>query len=74
MNSVSIHSVIFACRPRRGSWHVSIMRTLAWAGAQIAAWRRQSRDRRTLSRMSIRQLDDLPINWLDDIRDIKRPY
>jgi uncharacterized protein YjiS (DUF1127 family) len=39
----------------------------ALAGA-IADWRRAARDRRILSRMSLRQLEDLQLSWPDDIR------
>jgi uncharacterized protein YjiS (DUF1127 family) len=37
----------------------------------VAAWRRQVSDRRILSRMTIRQLEDLQLSWPDDFRNIK---
>ena len=39
---------------------------------RIEAWRRQSRDRAALARMNMRQLDDLPIDWPEDLRHIRR--
>ena len=37
----------------------------------LAAWQREAHDRRVLSRMSMRQLEDLQLRWPDDIRNIK---
>jgi uncharacterized protein YjiS (DUF1127 family) len=46
-------------------------RILASLADRIAAWKRESYDRRTLSRMTIRQLEDLQLSWPDDIRSIR---
>lgn len=45
---------------------------MAWIWGRIEAWRRQSRDRAALARMNMRQLDDLPIEWPEDLRHIRR--
>ena len=45
---------------------------LARIAARIAIWRRRSQDRAALSRMNLRQLDDLPIEWPEDLRHIRR--
>jgi uncharacterized protein YjiS (DUF1127 family) len=37
----------------------------------VAAWKRVAYDRRILSRMTMRQLEDLQLSWPDDIRNIK---
>ena len=37
----------------------------------IASWKRAAYDRRMLGGMTMRQLEDLQLNWPDDIRDIK---
>jgi uncharacterized protein YjiS (DUF1127 family) len=38
---------------------------------KIAVWKREAHDRRVLSRMTIRQLEDLQLSWPDDIRNIR---
>jgi uncharacterized protein YjiS (DUF1127 family) len=37
----------------------------------VSAWNRRMSDRRILSRMTIRQLEDLQLSWPDDFRNIK---
>ena len=38
---------------------------------KLAAWKREAHDRRVLSRMTVRQLEDLQLSWPDDIRNIR---
>jgi uncharacterized protein YjiS (DUF1127 family) len=46
-------------------------RALVSLAERLTAWQRQARDRRILSRMTIRQLEDLQLSWPDDIRNIR---
>lgn len=39
--------------------------------ATVAEWQRLAYDRRTLARMTLRQLEDLQLSWPDDIRSIR---
>jgi uncharacterized protein YjiS (DUF1127 family) len=38
---------------------------------KIATWKRKAYDRQILSRMTIRQLEDLQLSWPEDIRNIR---
>ena len=38
---------------------------------RIEGWKRTAYDRRTLGRMTMRQLEDLQLSWPDDIRNIR---
>ncbi|HEX2116170.1 MAG TPA: hypothetical protein VHM01_17330 [Alphaproteobacteria bacterium] len=51
--------------------HSHLPRTLRALAERIAAWKRESYDRRILSRMTIRQLEDLQLSWPEDIRNIR---
>jgi uncharacterized protein YjiS (DUF1127 family) len=59
--------------PRAGSDASNPARpkALRLVAATIAAWKRAAHDRRMLARMTMRQLEDLQLNWPDDIRHIR---
>jgi uncharacterized protein YjiS (DUF1127 family) len=46
-------------------------KALRGVAATFAEWQRLAYDRRTLARMTMRQLEDLQLSWPDDIRHIK---
>jgi uncharacterized protein YjiS (DUF1127 family) len=51
--------------------HARLPRVLRELAETITEWRRTAYDRRILSRMTIRQLEDLQLSWPDDFRRIK---
>jgi uncharacterized protein YjiS (DUF1127 family) len=72
MSSATTRSTALT-HPARGiALHGCLQIGWAWLCLRIAAWRRRSHDRAALSRMNIRQLDDLPIEWPEDLRHIRR--
>jgi uncharacterized protein YjiS (DUF1127 family) len=70
MSSISIHSVVFACRPREPAL-VRILRQLADV---TVLWRKRAHDRRFLASLRSRDLQDIGVTRAEIVREMNRSF
>jgi uncharacterized protein YjiS (DUF1127 family) len=70
MSSISIHSVVFACRPQSPA----LCRFFCHVRAAATGWRRRARDRDMLVRLRERDMHDLGITRVELAREINKSF
>lgn len=70
MPSISIHSVVFACRPQEPAL-VRILRRLADV---THLWRKRAHDRRFLASLRARDLQDIGVTRAEIAREINKSF
>jgi uncharacterized protein YjiS (DUF1127 family) len=70
MSSISIHSVVFACRPQEPA----LTRFLCHVRAAAIGWRRRKRDRDVLVRLRERDMLDLGVTRAELAREINKSF
>lgn len=70
MSSISVHSVVFACRPQQPA----LMRILRQVADVTTLWRKRARDRRFLASLRSRDLQDLGITRVELAREINKSF
>jgi uncharacterized protein YjiS (DUF1127 family) len=70
MSSISIHSVVFACRPQEPA----LTRFLTHVRSAVTGWRRRARDRDALARLRERDMHDLGVTRVELAREINKSF
>jgi uncharacterized protein YjiS (DUF1127 family) len=70
MSSISIHSVVFACRPQEPA----VVRLLRQVAGVTVSWRKRVNDRRLLTSMRSRDLQDIGLTRAEVAREINRSF
>lgn len=70
MSSISIHSVVFACRPQEPV----LARILCQLANVMHLWRKRARDRRVLASLRARDLQDIGVTRAEIVREINKSF
>jgi uncharacterized protein YjiS (DUF1127 family) len=70
MSSISIHSVVFACRPQEPA----LTRILRQLANVVVLWRKRAHDRRVLASLRARDLQDIGVTRAEIVREINKSF
>ena len=70
MSSISIHSVVFACRPQEPA----LTRILRQLVDVAVLWRKRAHDRRVLANLRARDLQDIGVTRAEIVREINKSF
>jgi uncharacterized protein YjiS (DUF1127 family) len=70
MSSISVHSIVFACRPQEPA----LTRILRQLADVTHLWRKRAHDRRVLASLRARDLQDIGVTRAEILREMNRSF